>query len=438
LPGQINAESEVQGLSRLFFFGRIPMSEEGMVDAARRCGLPDDAYELAVRDTPRPTLDYSDPSVEADRELFVMFGTQFEANLMERDRWIRKLKSDGTTLVVVDPVPDPWTLAHADLVIPSPPHNAAPKLYQNGEWRLTLSVPSRARAKETRSDATILYDVMAHISRRIRSESMLRMIHPDLGYHSQTGYLRERFEGGDGGGLPRIDGEVSRPVLWRRLLDYCAPGEGRKGRLYCRYEHDDGSEIGWDELLVGSVIYGGVGTTRYRVDGSDDTPFRGLFGEPSAFRFFVPTAGDLAIPDGPTLNSGRSAMSDDPRAVDFAVATFNSGKATPGDGMPDETTLFLSPLLAEEGGVRDGGRALVENPETGASIELPVRVTPRVKGRAGYVSFHKSRAQVERGVYVNQVTGHAGRCPYTAQTSFKATRVRVSAVEGGGGPPGES
>ncbi len=41
LPGQINAESEVQGLSRKYFMGRVPMSEAR--DAAVRMGLPPDA-----------------------------------------------------------------------------------------------------------------------------------------------------------------------------------------------------------------------------------------------------------------------------------------------------------------------------------------------------------------------------------------------------------
>ncbi len=432
LPGQINAESEIQGLSRLFFFGRIPVDLPGMVDAARRMGLPDDAYELAERDEPRSTLDYSDPSTRADRELFVCFGTQFEANLMERDRWVRKLKDPDSTLVVVDPVPDPFTLAHADLVIPSPPHSAASKLYQNGEWRLTLSVPWKQAPTETRSDPTIIYDVMAEISRRIRTDSILRMIHPDLGYHSQTGYLRRRFEGTDRGGeLPRIDGEVSRPHLWRRVLDYLDDGEGRRGRLYCFPSGPDGAPIQWEELLEGHPIYGGVGTTRYVIDHDGSQPYGDLYGDPVPFDFFVPSAGDLAIPGGITLNSGRSALSSDPRAIAFATATFNSGKATPRDGLPDHNPLCIGPALAAELDLVDGGMARLTSVETGASLELPVRITARVVGEAVYVSFHKSRAQVEDGVYINQLTSHSGRCPYTSQTNFKVTRVLIEPAPDG-------
>jgi len=426
LPGQINAESEIQGLSRLFFYGRIPMDRDGMVEAARRMGLPDDAYELAERDEPRATLDYSDPSTRADRELFLCLGTQFEANLMERDRWIRKLQDPDSTLVVIDPVPDPFTLAHADLIIPSPPHAAAPKLYQNGEWRLTLSVPWKEAPAETRSDATILYDVMAEISRRIRTDSILRMIHPDLGYHSQTGYLRERFEDPEvGGGLPRVGGEVSRPHLWQRMLDYL---DGGRGRLYCYPTGPDGDAIPWEALVDhGHQVYGGVGTTRYVIDPDDPDaqPYGDLYGDPVRFAFFVPTAGDLAIPEGTILNSGRSALSADPAAIAFATSTFNSGKATPADGMPDHNPLCVGPALAERLGLVDGGAARVTGVETGVSLTLPVRVTDRVVGDAAYMSFHKSRAQVEDGVYVNALTSHSGRCPYTAQTNFKVTRVRI-------------
>ncbi len=429
VPGQINAESEIQGLSRLFFYGRIPVDHEGMVDAARRMGLPDDAYELAERDEPRATLDYSDPSARADRELFISFGTQFEANLMERDRWVRKLQDADTTLVVVDPVPDPFTLANADLIIPSPPHAAAPKLYQNGEWRLTLSIPWKKAAPETRSDATIIYDVMAEISRRIRSDSILRMIHPDLGYHSQTGYLRRRYEDTtDGGGLPRVDGEVSRSHLWERLVGYLDDGEGRKGRLYCFPSDAEGKTIQWEQLVEhGHLIYGGVGSTRYVIDPDDPTctPYNDLFGAPVAFEFFEPTDGDLAIPEGTILNSGRSAVSDNPRDVAFATATFNSGKATPRDDMPEFNPLCVGLDKANALGLETGETARVTSMETGAWLDLPVRVTDRIVGDSVYMSFHKSRAQVEDGAYVNLLTHHAGRCPYTSQTSFKVTRVKV-------------
>ena len=159
-PGQINAESEVQGLSRKYFMGRIPVDDAA--EAARRLGLPDDAYDLVLEDTPRAALDYSDETPGV-RELFICFGTEFASNMMGRSGWLRKLEDAGTTLVVIDPIPEPYAINHAHLIVPSPPHPATTKLYQNGEWKLSLSVSQKRAAKETRSDPTIIYDVMAEM-----------------------------------------------------------------------------------------------------------------------------------------------------------------------------------------------------------------------------------------------------------------------------------
>ncbi|MGH9181051.1 MAG: molybdopterin dinucleotide binding domain-containing protein, partial [Acidimicrobiales bacterium] len=428
LPGQINAQTEVQGLSRRVFMGRIPVTDEGAVDAARRMGLPDDAYRPLVAEPARAALDYSDPTDEP--ELFVCFGTQFESNMMERARWVRKLEDPRVRLVVVDPIPDPFTLARADLVIPSPPHGAAGKLYQNGEWRFTLSSPRKRSAPQTRTDATILYDAMAEVSRRLGTEPPLAAAHPDLAGLAASGYLRDRFEAPEsGGGLERVDGEVSRPQLWARVLAYMTGG---RGHLYCRPEHPDGRPLAWDDLLgAGSVVSGGVGTTRYRLDYDDPAhmPFGDIYRRPRRFTFFVPTEGDLALPTGIILSSGRSTMSDDRRRIRFATSTFNSGKATPATDMPEENALHVSPTLATTSGLASGNRVRVVNRATGHSIVLPVVVTDRVKGQATYVSFHKTRAELEQGRYLNTVTGHLGRCPYTAQSSFKATEIVLERVE---------
>jgi ferredoxin-NADP reductase len=427
LPGQINAESEVQGLSRKYFMGRVPV--EQAPEAARRMGLPEDAYEPVLRDTPRAALDYSDPTPGV-RELVLCFGTQFESNMMERPRWLRKLEDSGTTLVVVDPIPDPYSLRRAALVLPSPPHPATTKLYQNGEWKLALSVPLKRAAPETRSDATILYDVMAEIDRRLLADPAVAAAHPDLARHARSGYLRRRF----GAGLPRVDGEASRPHLYARILDYLGGGSGP---LYCRPEHADGRPIEWAELLArGSVVYGGVGATRYRLDYDDPetVPFRDVFRRPRRFTFFVPTPDDLRIPGGIILNSGRSSLSEDPDRVRFAIGTFNSGKGTPTVDMPEENPLHVSPALAERLGLRTGQAARVTGVETGESLVLPVLVTDRVKGETVYVSFHKCRAEVEGGRYLNTLTSHTGRCPYTGQTSVKATAVTIERVAA---PPAE-
>jgi anaerobic selenocysteine-containing dehydrogenase len=422
IPGQINAESEVQGMSRRIFMGRIRRDAEGSIEAARRMGLPDDAYDVALNDTPRAALDYSDEATEP--ELIISFGTQFESNMMERERWIRKLENPLTTLVVVDPIPDPYTVAHADLIIPSPPHVAAAKLYQNGEWRMSLSIPTKRAAAETRTDATIIYDAMAAISRRLRVDDSLRGEHAALAPLSDSGYLRERFEN-----LPRVDGEVSRSVLWKRILDYMSGG---RGPLYCRPDHDDGEPIQWRELLEkGSIVYGGVGTSRFMLDYDNPAhmPFRDIYRNPRPFTFFGPSDEDLRIPGGVILNSGRSTLSDDKARIRFAVGTFNSGKATTAVDMPAENPLHISPMLAASMELKTGDRVRVINSDTSESMEMPVVVNERAKGNTIYVSFHKTRAELERGVYLNKVTSHIGRCPYTAQSNFKATSVRIERLE---------
>ena len=143
--------------------------------------------------------------------------------MMDRQKWIEKLKNPKNPMVVVDPIPDPLTLEHAELIIPSPPHPAVTKVYQNGEWKMSLSVPGKAAAPDTRSDPTILYDVMARITERLEAEPELRATHDDLTRHLDSGYLRQRFCNGEGG-LARPDGEVDRAALWQRVQDYMSGG----------------------------------------------------------------------------------------------------------------------------------------------------------------------------------------------------------------------
>ncbi len=351
--------------------------------------------------------------------------------MMGRPRWVRKLQDPNTRLVAVDPIPDPFTLEHGDLIIPSPPHPATTKLYQNGEWKLSLSIPHKRAAPETRSDATIIYDLMAEITRRLETDAAVAEAHQDLARHARSGYLRARFlppECGSGPGLKRIGGEVSRPQLWQRVLDYMGGG---RGPLYCRPEHVDGTPIRWEELLEkGSLIYGGVGETRYRLDYDHPGlfPFKDVFRKPRKFTFFVPTEEDLTIPEGIILNSGRSSLSDEPKRVLFATSTFNSGKATPTVGMPDENPIYVSPTLADVHKLKAGDRVRVKNRQTGEAIVLPVVVTNRVKGHSVYVSFHKSKVEMEQGRYLNTVTSHQPRCPYTSQTRLKATEVSLERV----------
>jgi len=427
VPGQINAESEVQGLSRKYFMGRVPMREAK--DAARRMNLPDDAYDLVVEDRGRAALDYSDPTPGV-QELFLCLGTQFEANMMGRKRWIEKLTTPGNTLVVIDPIPDRWSEEHALLILPSPPHPATTKLYQNGEWKLTLSIPQKRAPAETRSDATIIYDAMAEIARRVERDPVLAAQHPDLAGHSRTGYLTDRFCSREAGGaLSRIEGEVSRPELWQRVLSYMSGGAGP---LYCRPEHANGRAIEWSGLLEqGSIYYGGIGETRYLLDydNPEAQPFRDVYRRPSRFKFFVPTLADLHVPSGTLFNTGRATLSDERERISFAIGTFNSGKATPIVGMPDENPLYVSQSLALKRGLSNGQRVRLRQPDGDGFAEFPVVVSDRVKGDSMYASFHKSRAQMAGKQYVNDVTSHEGRCAYTSQTNMKVTRVLVERLE---------
>lgn len=437
IPGQINAESEIQGLSGKYFMGRIPIAEHE--EAAQRMGLPADAYAAVAADPHRAALDYSEH--ESDKpELFICFGTQFEANMMNRPKWLEKLADPATTLVVVDPIVDPYSLENAELLVPSPPHPATTKVYQNGEWKLSLSVPQKLASKETRSDATIVYDLMAEITERLARDESLRRAHPDLARHLESGYLRRRFcppvltEDDYGvGGLLRVEGEVSRPQLWKRVLAYLGGTEGgQHGPLYCLPTHPDGRLVQWSDLIENAgVVYGGVGTTRYKLDYDDPeaVPFRDIYRRPGAFKFFVPTEVDLQLPEGLVLNSGRSTLSDDKELVRFAASTFNSGKATPIVGMPDNNPLYVSPALAQKLHLKTGDDARITNRETGDAIVLPVVVSDRVKGLMVYTSFHKTKAQIERGLTVNTVTSHRGRCPYSNQTKLKVQSVSIERVQ---------
>ncbi len=451
IPGQINAESEIQGLSGRFFMGRIPIAEHA--EAAQRMGLPADAYAAVVSDPHRAALDYCEGDPDQP-ELFICFGTQFETNMMNRPKWLAKLADRKTTLVVVDPIPDPYTLRSAELVIPSPPHPATTKVYQNGEWKLSLSVPQKRAPPQTRSDATIVYDLMAEITQRLAKDEAMRRAHPDLARHLASGYLERRFcappkgrEHERAAGLVRVEGEVSRPQLWQRVLDYLGgTAGGQHGPLYCLPTHADGRLVQWQDLIDNAgVIYGGVGTSRYQLDYDDPeaVPFADIYRRPGCYRFFVPTDRDLHTPEGLVLNSGRSTLSDDKERVRFASSTFNSGKATPIVGMPATNPLYMSPQVAAGLRLCTGDDARITNRETGDSIVLPVVVSDRVKGLVLYTSFHKTTAQVERGLTVNTVTSHRGRCPYSNQTKVKVTSISVERVQPSrrvrdgdeGGPP---
>ena len=421
IPGQINAESEVQGLSRKYFLGRVSMNQAAEV--AARMGLPAHAYDMTVADVPRAALDYSD--LDDKNELFVCLGTQFEANMMERKRWLNKLEQDSVATVVIDPIPDPYSVEHAELIIPSSPHPATTKLYQNGEWKLSLSCPHKQAPEHCRSDATIIYDVMFRIGEKLKSDLGLQRSHPDLSEFATNGYIDSRF----GAGLNRIDGETDREQLWQRIQDYL---HGGSGPLYCSFDDENGKPIEWQELIdKGAITYGGVGTTRFVLDYENpgNSPFADIFGKARLFKFFTPDETDLAYPHGIVLNSGRSPLSQDKKKIRYATSTFNSGKSTPIVDLPDENPIHMSSLLAQKYGLKTGDLAELSSRHHENVVTLPVEVNDRVKGDSLYVSFHKSRGQMQRGHYINDVTSRLGRCQYSAQTSVKSSEVHVRKIQ---------
>ena len=137
----------------------------------------------------------------------------------------------------------------------------------------------------------------------------------------------------------------------------------------------------------------------------------------------------LHIPHGIIFNSGRSTLSTDRKAIQFATSTFNSGKATPTVNMPDEAPCHISPMLAEQFGLETGDRVKVTGRATAESVELPVIVTDRVKGETIYASFHKTQAQIDGTQYINNATTPEERCPYCSQTSLKSSLVQLEKVE---------
>lgn len=427
LPGQANHETHLQGLSPQHFMGRIPVSDAGAAEAAQRLGLPSDAYDKTLMVTARSALDFSEP--DSRKELYIFFGGQFAANMMNRPRWLRKLTAQQAQFIVIDPAPDEFALKHAALILPTPPHVAATRLFQSGEWRLSLSLPRRQPSSQTRSDATIVYDLMGTIARMLRTNRSLWLQHPDLSQLISSGYMAERFEAS---GLPRLEGEVNRALLWERIQSYLS-GEGGNGQpLYCRPEHADGQTITWSELLTqGQLLHGGIGQRRQILDYDrpEDLPFQDLYRQGVKYRFFVPTEIDLNIPRGLVLSTGRASLWEDSEHPDPTLEMFNFDKMTPPMNLPADSPLFVSHMLAERYNLAAGDRVWVTNRETRHAMVLKVIPTARLKGETVYLSIHKNRRELERHQYVNLLTSHRVRCPYTGQSGHKLTRVELQKVE---------
>lgn len=431
LPGQSNGQTLMQGFSSNHFFGRIPINEEGIKEVTHRLGLTDDApYQSLLNQSPLSILDYSQ-SGEFENELILCFGTQPEKKMVNTALWTDKITSSKTTLVSIDPMPSNFALKHSALVIPPPPHAASSKLYQSGECRLTLSLPRRHTPEQTRSDATIVYDLMALISQRLRLDESLLEKYPQFKLLVESGYLQRRFESPDTDGeLERYDGEVSRVQLWSRIQDYLDDGNERAGKLYCKPEDADGNTIEWSSLVEsGNCLYGGLGETRYILDydNAEYQPFSNIYGQPTKFQFFNPSESDMSLPEGYVLNTGRSTLSDNLKQIRFALSTFNSGKSTPVVNMPDENPLYISLAAAKELELIEGDKATIFNSETNQEMSVTIIPTRRVKGTSCYMSCHTSAAEMSNRHQLNALISSRA-CNYSGQGSIKLTSVEIKSV----------
>ncbi|MBF2052513.1 MAG: hypothetical protein IGS03_03500 [Candidatus Sericytochromatia bacterium] len=429
LPGQANHETHLQSLSPQHFMGRIPVDDAGAAEAALRLGLPEDAYAKNLQITPRLALDFSEP--DPRKELFIFFGSQFASSMMNRTRWLRKLMARQTQFVVIDPTPDAFALKYAALILPTPPHVSCGKLFQNGEWRLSLSLPRRKAPSQARSDTTIVYDLMATISRLLRQHDGLRLQHADLAQLNRAGYLTRHFEAE---GLPRQEGEVNRAVLWERIQHYFSGSSGNGRPLYCQPRHPDGRIITWEELLqAGSLIHGGVGSTRQRLDASQPQalPLQNLYGEPVRFRFFTPSSADLELPRGIVLCTGRGLLerlAPEPLRQEQSN-NFNFSRLANTQDIPAAHPLFVSYMLAERYNLSEGDRVWITNNETRSTMVLSVMPTSRLKGETVYLSIYKHQAEISQQKAVNLLTSHRVRCPYTGQSGHKLTRVELQRIQ---------
>lgn len=382
VPGQAGSEAATIGLAPDSFFGRLPMDRAA--DAAERMGLPRDAYDAVTHAEPRSFFDASD-----EPELLFVFGAKLDASLPDREALLARLKRPQTKLVVIDPRPDDVALELADLVVPPPHHSAATRLLLSGEHRWTLSRPQHVAPAQTRSDATFIYDLMRDVAGRSETDDALRSAAPWLASLADAGTLRRRFDDE----LPREDGEVSRRVLWERVL---AHGE---------LADHEGKPIAFDSLL--------------------EAPVRGELRRPDVFRCFTPSSEDLVRPEGLVLNTGRSPMRDEREAIAWALQTHNNGKSTPSVGMPSHNPVVLSPSLARRIGVADGDVVRITSRGTGHALSAQAKLSDRIKGDTLYMSRHPS-ATAER---INQVTRSAARCRLSGTILIKGDAVRIERAQ---------
>lgn len=413
-----NEETQLQGLGPDSFFGNLPIDEAGCREAARRMGLPEDAYDALPHENLRPILDFSEPGDSSQRELILCIGTGLEARWMrDHDLWRERLRRREVTLVVIDPMPGPFLLGHAALCLPTPPAVSRHQLSQNGEWRLIQAYPRRRAPAETRSEATMLYDALAEISRNLRESEDYRLAHPDLASLASEGYLQERFEApeaGWGGQLSRIDDEVSRAQLWERIQTYL----GGETPLFCRPEGADGEPLAWSELLrAGSVLH----SPRRQ----DATGFGDLHNQPGQFRFFVPQAEDFELPNSVLLNIGSAIPDPTPAEVRFAIASSGSAGTLLLENLPAERVLYVSASLAAKEGLSDGEIVSLHHSDAEAS-EFAIRVSDWLKGEMVYLHHYMTEPERKGELVIPWLRFKVDSCAYSQVPLLKKVQVRLT------------
>lgn len=412
-----NEESQLQGLGPDLFYGCLPVTEAGCREAALRMQLPEDAYAGLLKEPVRPILDFADPGQTSQRELILCIGTGLEARWMrDHQLWRERLRQNDTTLVVIDPMPGPFLLRHAALCLPTPPAVARHALTQNGEWRLIQTYPRRSAPSETRTEATILYDAMAEISRSLRESEDFRLGHPDLAERASEGYLQVRFEPPEwswGGQLKRIGGEVCRTQLWDRMQDYL----GGEAPLFCRPEDEAGQPLSWSSLLrEGSLLH-----STHR---AEQGVLVDLHRDPVKFRFFVPSEADFALPAGVILNIGSSIPDPDPATVRFAIAASGS-PSTLHENLPEARTLYVSQTLAAEKELSDGDVVALHHGSEATSVSCKIQVTDWLKGSMVYFHHYMTRQDLDGQVVIPWLRFKVETCGYSQVPLLKKVQIRL-------------
>ena len=306
------------------------MTQAGCEAAAERMGLPGETYLPLLKEPVRPIQEFPEPSHASQRELILLIGDGMEARwIRDQQLWANKLKDRNATLVVIDSLPDPFLLQRAALCLPTPPEISAVRLNCSGLGKFELQPPRRQAPPQTRSEATLLYDLMAEISRLMRSYQAPRLAHPDLAALVESGYLQSRFEPpewGGGGQLPRQEGEVSRELLWERIQTYLS----RPAPLLSSISDKQTLEpLPWSQLQTDTSAV----TAR--------PVCQNVAGEPQPFRFFSPQESDFELPAGILLTIGSTLPQPTHAQVAFCLDATQNQRLLEHPEMPKQRLLYI-------------------------------------------------------------------------------------------------